>query len=132
MARFVASSQVRYHSVSRATPLKRGSVGRHDRQRSNMRVVYGFLALCPFLLFAYAFIVLARTHDAWPDWFWFGVPISVYVVIGIYLWNVWRNPSVPREKRALWTALIVFGNIFVLPFYFAFYIWPASSASSTP
>jgi hypothetical protein len=96
-----------------------------------MRVTYGFLAALPFLLLGYAFIVLTRTHDFWPDWFWLGTPVAVYAGMGVYLWNVWHNPSVPREKRALWTALIVFGNICVLPFYFAFYIWPKQSARGT-
>lgn len=47
------------------------------------------------------------------------------LVLMAYLWDVWHNPVVPAEKRALWTALIVFGNVWVLPFYYAFYVWPS-------
>ncbi len=107
------------------------TLGGTNNQRAHMRVVYGFLAIFPFLLIGYALIVLARTNDFWPDWFWFGTPIVIYAGMGVYLWSVWHNPSVPREKRALWTALIFFGNICVLPFYFAFYVWPKAARVTT-
>lgn len=35
-----------------------------------------------------------------------------------YLYDVWRNPRIPDDHRALWAALIVFGNLAVEPVYF--------------
>jgi hypothetical protein len=65
-------------------------------------------------------------------------------VIGVagwvaYLWDVTRNPRVPREKRALWAVVLFFVGPWSLPFYFWFYIRqgttappPASHASRGP
>jgi hypothetical protein len=39
-----------------------------------------------------------------------------------YLWDVWRNPRMPKDKRALWTAVLILANLYALPFYWWFYI----------
>ena len=40
----------------------------------------------------------------------------------LYLWDVTRNPRVPKEKRALWSAVLLLGGPWALPFYFWHYV----------
>ncbi len=34
-----------------------------------------------------------------------------------------RSHTVPKSKRGLWVALLIFANAFVLPFFWFWYIW---------
>ena len=49
------------------------------------------------------------------------------VLIGLagwiaYLWDVFHNPRVPPDKRALWAVVLAFVGHYAMPFYFRFYI----------
>jgi len=53
------------------------------------------------------------------------VPAIFLASIGIlflFFLHAAFSGKVPREKKWLWLALIVLGNIFVLPFYFLHYL----------
>jgi hypothetical protein len=39
-----------------------------------------------------------------------------------YLWDVFHNPRVPVDKRALWAVVLAFVGPYAMPFYFWFYI----------
>jgi hypothetical protein len=46
-----------------------------------------------------------------------------------YAWHAFFSGKVPKEKRALWVALLLAANYFVMPFYFRWYIWPQEALS---
>ena len=41
-----------------------------------------------------------------------------------YIVHVFRTDRVPQEKKALWAAVLFLGNLFAMPVYWYFYIWP--------
>jgi hypothetical protein len=49
-----------------------------------------------------------------------------------YLWDVFHNPRVPVEKRALWAVVLAFVGPYAMPFYFWFYIRGAGMPTSVP
>jgi chromate transport protein ChrA len=59
-----------------------------------------------------------------------GVIALTIALLAFYVFDSFKNPNVPSEKRRLWTAVLVLGNIFVEPVYFWLYIWtPAKRLS---
>jgi len=50
------------------------------------------------------------------------VAIFCFLALLVYLIDIWRNPRVPAEKRALWTVVLFAANWYALPFYFWFYV----------
>jgi hypothetical protein len=46
-----------------------------------------------------------------------GLFFSIYLAI-----NVLRGNFAPTEKKKLWVALLILGNIIVLPFFWTYYI----------
>jgi hypothetical protein len=94
-------------------------------------IVFAFFALAsPAILFVAAF---AGTADSIPR---IPGPIgnhiasysqfygSLVMVFGwvLYLWDVTRNPRVPKGKRSLWSAVLLLGGPMALPFYFWHYV----------
>src|SRR5271169_1910996 len=49
-----------------------------------------------------------------------------------YLWDVFHNPRVPADKRALWAVVLAFVGHYAMPFYFWFYIRGDDSAPLPP
>ncbi|MEO8586305.1 MAG: DUF4190 domain-containing protein [Acidobacteriota bacterium] len=49
-----------------------------------------------------------------------------------YLWDVFHNPRVPIEKRALWAVVLVFVGPYAMPFYYWFYIRGAGPSVARP
>jgi hypothetical protein len=62
--------------------------------------------------------------------------ILMSVLIVVYIFYVVIANSVPKEKRKLWGWLIFFGNLFVIPFFWYFYVFKQmqsnQSLHSTP
>lgn len=57
--------------------------------------------------------------------------ISTWIIVGVYILWTYRSNCVPKHKRALWAALLVFGNVFVIPTFWYFYLFkPARSGQS--
>ena len=46
---------------------------------------------------------------------------GILMVIG-FIRYTYRSDAVPRDKRGLWTAVLLLGNVFALPFYWLWYI----------
>ena len=67
-----------------------------------------------------------------------GLPHSIFYAFGILLYallpgliifyviDVFHNQNVARDKRAIWTLLLIAGNFVVFPFYWYTYIWKKS------
>ena len=89
--------------------------------------IYTLFAASPYILIALfiaqAYIPMVRaTLDEMPTW-------GAVLFVGFFLaalfalmWDVWRNPRMPVQKRKLWTAVLFLGNWYALPFYWWFYI----------
>lgn len=52
---------------------------------------------------------------------WAGV-ITLGLMV-FYLFHLYGTSRLPAGKRALWLVLIVFANIFAMPFYWYLHIW---------
>lgn len=40
----------------------------------------------------------------------------------LYVWDVFRNTRLPKEKRALWAALLILLGPYAMPFYYWLYV----------
>lgn len=87
--------------------------------------IFGFFAAWPFIIIFIAIVVMSVTRFEPPPGFiaaWI-VMTAIYAVGWIaYLWNVFHNERVPRDKRALWTAILLLGGPYAMPFYFWHYL----------
>lgn len=45
------------------------------------------------------------------------------VLMALYLTHLYGTSRLPPGRRALWLFLIVFGNIFTMPFYWYLHVW---------
>jgi len=97
-----------------------------------MRIVTGILALSPILLMVATIAVFPSElpatraeaeaqfevfHDlALAQIMWGWLVVLLFVILA------WRSDAVPKEKRILWIALLFFGNILILPFFWYWYL----------
>lgn len=87
--------------------------------------VFGFFAVWPFIIAGALILTMTLTRFDPPSSF-----VKVWVVMSIifgigwltYLWNVFLNQRVPRDKKALWVALLFFAGPYAMPFYFWHYL----------
>lgn len=49
--------------------------------------------------------------------------LIIFMLIAVYLINVFRNVSVDKDKKILWTILILFAGIIAMPIYWYLFIW---------
>ncbi|MDP4181334.1 MAG: hypothetical protein Q8942_09605 [Bacillota bacterium] len=49
--------------------------------------------------------------------------LLMFVLMTIYLINVYRNVNVDKDKKLLWTVLILFGSMVAMPIYWYSFIW---------
>jgi len=100
------------------------------------KAIHTLFAASPFILIAFfvaqAYSPTVRTaFDEMPTW---GGVLFVCFFLGALLaliWDVWRNPRMPAQKRKLWTAVLLLGNWYALPFYWWFYIRGNPNGSDT-
>ena len=92
------------------------------------RALFAIFGLAPFAWILLTFLSLfvfefdEPDDPEWLTWLIFA-GMGLFLVGWIsYIFDVWRNKRVPREKRALWTALLFFAGPYVMPFYFWHYI----------
>ncbi|MCZ6731181.1 MAG: hypothetical protein O7B27_01315 [Gammaproteobacteria bacterium] len=94
--------------------------------------LWGILALAPIAAFVYLFVHAFVSPFVAPapapegtflgDWWWAISGASIFLIIIVFLVHAMFNGWVPRDKRTLWVALIFFGNVYVIPFYWWHYI----------
>ena len=95
--------------------------------RSSSAIAYAIAAFLPSLLFVAvpftggeAFGTLALLTVA-----------ATWLACALFVVYAFRSPTVPPGKRALWVAVIVFGNLVALPFFWFWYVWEPSRMSNT-
>lgn len=49
--------------------------------------------------------------------------ILTMVLITIYIINIFKNERVEKDKKVLWTIIILFGGIVAMPIYWYLYLW---------
>jgi hypothetical protein len=96
------------------------------------KYLFGAIIVTPFLIAAllgaavYVFEV-DRTVD--PPLY---LPLILIPIIMIgwiaFIRDVWKNPLMPRDKRWLWTVVLVSAHWKAMPFYWWFYIRAASGS----
>ena len=82
-------------------------------------VAIGILALAPTAV-CVALPFVSNT------WFWIlgtAVVVGGWVVTIGFIMFALNSVVVPKGKRWLWAALLLFGNFIVLPFFWYWYIW---------
>jgi hypothetical protein len=52
-----------------------------------------------------------------------GVIIECWVLVAAYIVYVFKTRHVPAEKRALWAAVLFFGNFIAMPVFWFLYVW---------
>jgi hypothetical protein len=47
----------------------------------------------------------------------------IFILLGIYVVNVFKNDHVSKDKKALWAVVLFLGNVIAMPVYWYLYIW---------
>lgn len=102
-------------------------------------VAFGVLMLVPVILYVLVALAIFDVFD--PPWLEFVFEsrrgfflVSTVGVVGliVYVIDVWRNPRMPPDKRALWTVVLLATNLYAMPFYFWFYVRPTKGSGGPP
>lgn len=48
----------------------------------------------------------------------------MFALLAIYIYNVFNNDMVDKDKKALWAVVLFLGNMIAMPIYWYLYIWP--------
>lgn len=48
----------------------------------------------------------------------------MFALVAIYIYNVFNNDRVAKDKKALWAVVLFLGNAIAMPIYWYLYIWP--------
>ncbi len=86
---------------------------------------WAFLAFWPvaMMIAMFASIFVWQFDDpGWFGWAWVAGTVLFALSWILFIWNVWHNPAVPIDKRALWTAVLFFAGPYAMPFYFWYYL----------
>jgi hypothetical protein len=74
------------------------------------------------------FVLIFALHFLTILWIW--------ALIAFYIYNVFKNDRVEKDKKVLWAVVLFMGNIMAMPVYWYLYIWrddeSPSSASDAP
>jgi hypothetical protein len=49
--------------------------------------------------------------------------IEMFVLLAIYIVDVFKTDRVPQDKKALWAVVLFLGNMIAMPIYWYLYIW---------
>lgn len=50
--------------------------------------------------------------------------LLIFAITAVYIVDVFRNPRIPNDQRALWAVVIFMGNIVAMPVYWWLHIRP--------
>ena len=105
-----------------------------------LALLVGLLTLLPWAFFVYFFATVMwqfpvlPAADAPPEQFFQDFQsifrlqmVAMALVLGLvafYVIHLFSTSRVPSEKKALWAVVLFLGNLFAMPFYWYFYIWP--------
>ena len=61
-----------------------------------------------------------------------GITIGwLWVLLAIYIYNVFHNDGVGKDKKALWAVVLFLGNMIAMPIYWYLYVRPDDSTLRT-
>ena len=96
----------------------------------------GWLAISalPIIYFPLSFILMSSglrggSSDASAESFDIHFRATTYVIylgwilVISYIAYMYKTPYVPKTKRGLWLAVLLFANVFALPFFWFHYVW---------
>jgi hypothetical protein len=92
---------------------------------SAVRLTAGFISvLVPVGLMGY-FVLVPQVWPHGVSFFDYALPIlgglGLLTVLAFVSYAL-RSNAVPREKRALWVVVLLFANIYALPFFWYWYV----------
>ncbi|WP_455222829.1 hypothetical protein [Kaarinaea lacus] len=98
----------------------------------NKKIFWGILAFAPITVIVLVIIgvsldpifapPLAVKGTVWGDYWWAIIGGVSFAVTILFMANVPINKNVDKGKKILWMAVIIFGSIWVIPFYWWFYL----------
>ena len=53
--------------------------------------------------------------------------LEILILMVIYIRHVFKTDRVPQDKKALWAAVLLLGNMIAMPIYWYLYIWKGSN-----
>ncbi len=100
------------------------------------KIVLGIATIWPiiymviFFLFIFSQIFLSPSSQSDPSGGFFLIfilhfltMIWMFVLLFIYIRDVFKNDRVAKDKKALWAVVLFFGNIIAMLIYWYLYIW---------
>jgi len=98
--------------------------------RQNIKkYLIGVFSCWPSLYFAFLLIMLIISRDNASDIMEnlsslhaFTSLLALFLT-GTYIFYIFKSKYVPKDKKALWVAIIFFANIFAFPIFWYLYIW---------
>ena len=57
--------------------------------------------------------------------------VWLWVLLAIYIYNVFHNDRVDKDKKALWAVVLFLGNMIAMPIYWYLYIGTDDSSPPT-
>lgn len=96
--------------------------------------VWPILYMFIFIIFIFSMVLFLPSGETSstsgpPVWFFAIFPIHfltilwIWVLVIIYIVDVFRNDRVPKDKQVLWLIVILLGGIIAMPIYWYLYIW---------
>lgn len=103
----------------------------------NKKILLGIATFWPIvyilLIFFVIFSMLFYITTQPPNWFLFIFPlisrlhfftlVESLALIAYYIYHVFNNKNVKKDKKTLWTVVIFIGNYIAMPIYWYNYIW---------
>ena len=105
-----------------------------------LALVVGILTIAPWAFSAYLFAHIASLMPVPPmpgtpaDQFFQDFQsifrlqllfmLLMLALLAFYIFHVFRTTRVPNDKKALWAVVLFLGNLFAMPVYWYFYVWP--------
>lgn len=66
----------------------------------------------------------------------FATMLVIFALVVFYVVFLFKTDRVAQEKKALWAAVLILGNMLAMPVFFYIYVWPdewpSPSAASPP
>ena len=57
---------------------------------------------------------------------------EIFVLLGIYIYYLFKTDVVPQDKKALWAVVLFLGNMISMPIFWYLYIWKKLKENETP
>lgn len=102
----------------------------------SVKILWAILTLLPIIYFIFFISFVssldqtqpaAELNDQLKNMFHLHV-ISMSLMVALilsYVVYLFKSGIVPKDKRILWTVVLVAGNMFAMPFFWFLYVWRA-------